>query len=219
MSGTWRPPTWPRAAPIPSSSSCPPATIPFMRALECRGARRDRALAAVERTDIRIIDVPLRCRSAGRRRWKTGAAKSGRPGSLSSRSMRPTCAMPSTACGLKEGIPVVTVVSDLTGSQRHHYAGVDNIAAGRTAARLLGRFLGGRQRRCRRSCRFDAGARPSRTSRGFATVIAEEFPSLSLLPVIEGRDDPELAHMLVADALSKRVELSASTASAPAIAV
>jgi LacI family transcriptional regulator len=39
---------------------------------------------------------------------------------------------------------------------------------------------------------------------GFVAVTAEEFPSLSILPVIEGRDDPEMAHMLVADALSKK---------------
>jgi LacI family transcriptional regulator len=106
---------------------------------------------------------------------------------------------------VKEGIPVVTVVSDLTGSQRHHYAGVDNIAAGRTAARLLGRFLGG----AKGDVAVLAGSMLVRDHRerleGFAAVIAQEFPSLSLLPVIEGRDDPEMAHMLVADALSKKI--------------
>ncbi|MDP9809770.1 LacI family transcriptional regulator [Rhizobium tibeticum] len=104
---------------------------------------------------------------------------------------------------VKDGIPVVTLVSDLTGSQRHHYAGVDNIAAGRTAARLLGRFLGG----ARGEIAVLAGSMLVRDHRerleGFAAVIAAEFPSLSILPVIEGRDDPEMAHMLVADALSK----------------
>jgi len=35
-------------------------------------------------------------------------------------------------------------------------------------------------------------------------LIAEEFPDLTVLPVIEGRDDPDMAHMLVADALAKR---------------
>ena len=104
---------------------------------------------------------------------------------------------------VKDGIPVVTLVSDLTGSQRHHYAGVDNIAAGRTAARLLGRFLGG----AKGEIAVLAGSMLVRDHRerleGFAAVMAAEFPSLSVLPVIEGRDDPEMAHMLVADALSK----------------
>ncbi|EPE95252.1 LacI family DNA-binding transcriptional regulator [Rhizobium grahamii] len=108
---------------------------------------------------------------------------------------------------VKDGIPVVTLVSDLTGSQRHHYAGVDNIAAGRTAARLLGRFLGS----AKGEIAVLAGSMLVRDHRerleGFAAVIAAEFPSLSILPVIEGRDDPEMAYMLVADALSKKGDI------------
>ncbi len=100
------------------------------------------------------------------------------------------------------GISVVTLVSDLTGSLRHHYAGVDNIAAGRTAARLLGRFLGARQG----DITVLAGSMLVRDHRerleGFAAVMAEEFPNLALLPVLEGRDDPETANALVSDALS-----------------
>jgi LacI family transcriptional regulator len=100
------------------------------------------------------------------------------------------------------GIPVVTLVSDLTGSSRCHYAGVDNIAAGRTAARLLGRFLGGKAG----DISVLAGSMMVRDHRerleGFAQVMAEEFPSLNLLPVLEGRDDPELANAVVSDALA-----------------
>jgi LacI family transcriptional regulator len=101
-----------------------------------------------------------------------------------------------------ERIPVVTLVSDLTGSTRHHYAGVDNIAAGRTAARLLGRFLGGRKG----DITVLAGSMLVRDHRerleGFASVMAAEFPQLRLLPVLEGRDDPEIANALVSEALS-----------------
>jgi LacI family transcriptional regulator len=100
------------------------------------------------------------------------------------------------------GIPVVTLVSDLTGSGRCHYAGVDNIAAGRTAARLLGRFLGGRSG----DIAILAGSMMVRDHRerleGFAQVMGEEFPSLKLLPVLEGRDDPETANALISDALA-----------------
>ncbi|RDJ08764.1 LacI family DNA-binding transcriptional regulator [Rhizobium grahamii] len=108
---------------------------------------------------------------------------------------------------VQDGIPVVTLVSDLTGSQRHHYAGVDNIAAGRTAARLLGRFLGS----AKGEVAVLAGSMLVRDHRerleGFAAVISAEFPSLSIRPVIEGRDDPEMAYMLVADALSKKGDI------------
>lgn len=102
---------------------------------------------------------------------------------------------------VRERFPVVTLVSDLTGSLRHHYAGVDNIAAGRTAARLLGRFLGPRKG----EIAVLAGSMLVRDHRerleGFTAVMAEEFPDLAILPVLEGRDDPEVAHRLVADAL------------------
>ncbi|WSG95018.1 LacI family DNA-binding transcriptional regulator [Rhizobium johnstonii] len=102
---------------------------------------------------------------------------------------------------VRERFPIVTLVSDLTGSLRHHYAGVDNIAAGRTAARLLGRFLGPRKG----EIAVLAGSMLVRDHRerleGFTAVMAEEFPDLAILPVLEGRDDPEVAHRLVADAL------------------
>ena len=44
----------------------------------------------------------------------------------------------------EEGVPVVTLVSDLSNSRRAGYVGLDNRAAGRTAALLLGRFIGAR---------------------------------------------------------------------------
>ncbi|MGR9247941.1 LacI family DNA-binding transcriptional regulator [Rhizobium leguminosarum] len=102
---------------------------------------------------------------------------------------------------VRERFPIVTLVSDLTGSLRHHYAGVDNIAAGRTAARLLGRFLGPRKG----EIAVLAGSMLVRDHRerleGFSAVMAAEFPDLAILPVLEGRDDPEVAHRLVAGAL------------------
>jgi len=42
------------------------------------------------------------------------------------------------------GIPVVTLVTDLTGSARLAYVGLDNQTAGRTAAYLMGQMLGTR---------------------------------------------------------------------------
>ena len=42
------------------------------------------------------------------------------------------------------GAFVVTLVSDVPGSRRHHYVGVDNVAAGRTAGTLVGRLVGPR---------------------------------------------------------------------------
>lgn len=108
---------------------------------------------------------------------------------------------------VSERVPVVTLVSDLTDSTRHHYAGIDNIAAGRTAARLLGRFLGGQEG----DVTVLAGSMLVRDHRerleGFSAVMAAEFPRLRLLPVLEGRDDPELTRSLVSKALSTSADI------------
>ena len=50
------------------------------------------------------------------------------------------------------GTVVVTLVSDVPASRRAHYVGIDNVAAGRTAASLLGRFVGDARRPRSASC-------------------------------------------------------------------
>ena len=94
-------------------------------------------------------------------------------------------------------IPVVTLVSDLAGSARDHFAGVDNVAAGRTAASLLGRFLGGRPG----PVAVLAGSMLVRDHRerldGFRAVMDMDFPGHRVRPVIVGLDVPVLTEMIV----------------------
>lgn len=86
------------------------------------------------------------------------------------------------------GIAVVTLVSDLKSSGRDHFAGIDNMAAGRTAASLLGRFLTDAHGKIA----IIAGSMLVSDHRdrfeGFAAVMAEHFPKLALLPVLEAMD-------------------------------
>ena len=60
------------------------------------------------------------------------------------------------------GMFVVTLVSDVPGSRRHHYVGIDNVAAGRTAASLIGRLDPVAERQDRRHRRIATAARPRR---------------------------------------------------------
>ena len=60
------------------------------------------------------------------------------------------------------GTKVVTLVSDVPSSRRHHYVGIDNIAAGRTAGALIGRLVGPKARQGRDRRRL---ARPARSCR------------------------------------------------------
>jgi LacI family transcriptional regulator len=105
------------------------------------------------------------------------------------------------------GIAVVTVVSDLPGSARMHYAGIDNLAAGRTAASLVGRFVGGTG-----TVGVIAGSLNARDHRerlaGFEEALKRDFPGVSVLPVIEGRDDPKRVEREAALLLSARPEIS-----------
>lgn len=87
------------------------------------------------------------------------------------------------------GVPVVTLVSDLSNARRCAYVGLDNRSAGRTAALLLGRFIG------RRSAQVAliAGSRSYRAHEereaGFLSLIDEMFPQLQVVGLREGHDD------------------------------
>jgi LacI family transcriptional regulator len=101
------------------------------------------------------------------------------------------------------GVSVVTLVSDAPRSRRAHSIGIDKAAAGRTAANLLGRFLGGRSGKVGLIAGSMALRDHIERQIGFEQVIARDFPALRLLPVREGRDDDarveELARGLLAD--------------------
>lgn len=87
------------------------------------------------------------------------------------------------------GVHVVTLVSDVPTSRRAHYIGIDNPAAGRTAASLMGRFAS----RSFGQIAVIVGSMALRDHAerhfGFMQVLSREFPHLRLRPVLEGRDD------------------------------
>ncbi len=99
------------------------------------------------------------------------------------------------------GTVVVTLVSDVPSSRRHHFVGIDNVAAGRTAATLLGRFAGAR----RGPVGIVLGSMSLRDHAerhfGFCQVMAADFPTLRVLTPLEGKDDSRLAERLAAELL------------------
>jgi LacI family transcriptional regulator len=102
------------------------------------------------------------------------------------------------------GLVVMTLVSDVPGSRRSRFVGIENVAAGRTAASLLGRFAGpGR----RGAVGIVMGSRSLRDHAerlfGFEQVVGTEFAGLRVLPPIEGHDrsertDPQVTELLQA---------------------
>jgi LacI family transcriptional regulator len=99
------------------------------------------------------------------------------------------------------GTVVVTLVSDVPSSRRHHFVGIDNVAAGRTAATLLGRFAGAG----RGPVGIVLGSMSLRDHAerhfGFCQVMAADFPTLRVLTPLEGKDDSRLAERLAAELL------------------
>ena len=110
---------------------------------------------------------------------------------------------------VENGVIVVTLVSDVPSSRRAHYVGVDNIAAGRSAGTLIGRFLGDR----RGKVAVIAGSLLLRDHAerlfGVQQVIAAEYPGLTLLPPLEGRDDDAHNGALVSRLLAEHADLIA----------
>lgn len=101
------------------------------------------------------------------------------------------------------GVKVVTLVADLPQSSREAYIGLDNVAAGRTAAEFMGRFLGEAG-----SILMIAGSLSARDHMerlmGFRGVMRERYEHLTLLPAVQGNDDAQTVEQLVAEAASTR---------------
>ncbi|MBO9420549.1 LacI family DNA-binding transcriptional regulator [Labrenzia sp. R4_2] len=107
------------------------------------------------------------------------------------------------------GVPVVTLVSDHPASARQHFVGIKNVAAGRTAGRLMGRFLSKEPGKIA----LIAGSLGLRDHAdrytGCREVIDTEYPHLELLKVREGRDDNRRNEDVVRKLLSAHPDLSA----------
>jgi LacI family transcriptional regulator len=93
------------------------------------------------------------------------------------------------------------------GARRLHHIGIDNAAAGRTAASLIGRFAGERVG----AVGVVAGSLALRDHAerrfGFEQVLRQEYPHLAVLPIRESRDDGGRCRAIVAELLAERPDL------------
>lgn len=110
----------------------------------------------------------------------------------------------------EQGVPTVTLVSDLSDSRRVAYVGLDNRAAGRTAGYLIARFLG--------------AARPAKVAliagslryrahvereAGFLQLFAEQCPQMQVVGLREGYDDERTNYRQTRALLEQHPELDA----------
>ena len=87
------------------------------------------------------------------------------------------------------GVPTVTLISDLAGSRRSAYLGLENRSAGRSAAALIGRFVAARPAKVA----MIAGSRSYRAHEeremGFLHYFEEMVPDVAVVGLREGLDD------------------------------
>lgn len=172
----------------------------FMRRLEAE-IEKVRLRSALNRTDIKLLKVPPFDGAALARALESidGASVSG----VALVATESPLVRDALARLHDQGVHVVTLVSDAPAFRRGDYVGIDNVAAGRTAASLMGRFLGGK----RGKIALVAGSMLVRDHverrLGFEQVIADEFPHLACLPVVEGRDDAATARDALAVCLAR----------------
>lgn len=183
----------------------PEGDNPFMRALEAE-VRRAGLHSAAERTRLSVATVPAF--DAAALAEAIDAAIVENVSGIAAVAVDAPDVLAAIERARAAGIPFVTLVSDLANSGRDHFIGVDNIAAGRTAGSLMGRFLGNRpgpvavlagSMRVR-----DHGERLE----GFLAAMSAMPFGRAVLPVLEGQDDPALAFSLISDCLAAVPDLA-----------
>jgi len=105
------------------------------------------------------------------------------------------------------GVPVVTLISDLSHSRRVAYVGLDNRAAGRTAGTLIGRFIGPRSGKVAMIAGSLSYRGHEEREMGFLHVMRELFPDIAVVGLREGRDDAETNYRLVRGLLEQHADL------------
>jgi LacI family transcriptional regulator len=103
---------------------------------------------------------------------------------------------------VEAGVPVVTLMSGIGDVQGLHYAGIDNLAAGRTAGHFIGRLAHRPGRVLRLTNTPDYRAHADRL-RGCQAVLTERHPLIDTPPPIACHDDPDRGQLALRHALAE----------------
>lgn len=106
------------------------------------------------------------------------------------------------------GVPVVTLVSDISQVPRLSYVGIDNRAAGRLAGHLLSRFMGPGSRKVALFAGSLSYRGHEEREMGFRHLVAEEAPHTDVVEFREVRDDTERAYRDAKALLERHADLA-----------
>lgn len=110
---------------------------------------------------------------------------------------------------VQKGIPVITVVTDIPHSKRIAYVGIDNRAAGETAAYLTGSWLGKTKATVLVTLSSLGFRGEEEREMGFRKALRQNYPHLKLVEVSEGYGKNQATGNLVTDALHKNPDICA----------
>lgn len=99
----------------------------------------------------------------------------------------------------QQGVAVVALVSDLPNTERDHFVGIDNRAAGRTSAVLMGRFLGQGPQKVAVVAQSMLLREAVERRLGFDDVMGRDFPLITVLPTLEGHGSADLLRRVVGE--------------------
>jgi LacI family transcriptional regulator len=103
-------------------------------------------------------------------------------------------------------VKVVTFNSDIVGTGRACYVGLNNVASGRTAAGIMGYLTKGAGKVLAITGYFENNVNTMRLS-GFVDVLRKEYPEINLVGVQGGFDDAKEVEKIVVNALEVHSEL------------
>lgn len=103
----------------------------------------------------------------------------------------------------QRGIAVVALVSDLPNTERDRFVGIDNCAAGRTSAVLMGRFLGQGPQKVAVVAQSMLLREAVERRLGFDQVMGRDFPFIDVLPTSESHGSADLLRQVVAEVLGQ----------------
>lgn len=107
------------------------------------------------------------------------------------------------------GIPVVTLVTDVANCRRAAYVGMDNRAAGETAAYLIGEWLGARPAKVLATLSSNRFRGEEEREIGFRRALRSRYPHLGVVDVSEGLGIDKATGDLVRKALAANPEIAA----------
>lgn len=104
-------------------------------------------------------------------------------------------------------MPVVTLASDLPGTGRLAYVGIDNRCAGRVAGELMGRFLGEAGGKVLVLTGMHDFLGHEERESGFRSVLLHRFPTCEIVETLESREQSAMTERLTHNALRRYPDL------------